>query len=531
MGKRRRSQSRAMAPVKRQAHMSAARPAYEAADPVSQDLAMWMPGLASADADWLGERNGVVARGRDLRRNNGWVSGGTRREIDAVIGASMRLSYKPDYRALGVTPEWADEFARRIESRWRIFANDPDFLADAARHDTVSGLFGLAYGHSAIDGDALAALLWLPGRGEWATTIQVIDPDRLSNPNGMYDQQLLRGGVHIDHYGAAIGYHIRRAHPNDRAMFAADSMIWDYMPRETPWRRPMMVHFFEKERAGQSRGVSRLAPVIEALFMDHKLGRTELQAATINAILAAFITSPFDSEMVAQSLAPDSETLGAYQEGRAAFHDERRITLGGSQITTLFPGETVEMPNATRPNAAFADFESAVLRKVASGTGLSYEQLTQDWSKVNYSSARAALIEVWRGFTARREKFTQGFCTPIFAAWLEEEMTIGGYQLPAGVPAFHSAKAAWTRCKWIGPARGYIDPTKEAEASGMRMGFNLSTLEAESAEQGRDWQEDIDQRAAEQRYMAARGVEMPALPKKATPNPASGNGDNTQDAA
>ena len=43
-----------------------------------------------------------------------------------------------------------------------------------------------------------------------------------------------------------------------------------------------------------------------------------------------------------------------------------------------------------------------------------------DWGQVNYSSARAALLEVWRGFTARKEHFAQAFMAPIYAAWLEE---------------------------------------------------------------------------------------------------------------
>ena len=118
--------------------------AYEAGDPISQELGLWHPGLGSADADWLGDRPAVIARVRDLVRNNGWASGAVRRELDAVIGSALRLSYKPDYRALGLDPEWADEFAERIEARWRTYANDPDHWADAARHDSVSGLFGLA---------------------------------------------------------------------------------------------------------------------------------------------------------------------------------------------------------------------------------------------------------------------------------------------------------------------------------------------------------------------------------------------------
>tara|TARA_R110002110_G_scaffold64634_3_gene178573 strand:+ start:13426 stop:15069 length:1644 start_codon:yes stop_codon:yes gene_type:complete len=502
--------------------------AYEAGDPISQELGSWFPGMASADADWLGERNHVTARIHDLVRNNGWASGAVRREVDAVIGASLRLSYKPDYRALGLDAEWAEEFAETIEGRWRLFANDPDKWADATRHDSIPGLFGLAYRHSEIDGEACAALLWLEKRGQWRTTVQLIDPDRLSNPNDQFDSDVLRGGVQLDQYGAAVGYHVRKRHPFDRGLTtSADAYTWEYIPRETSWGRPLFVHFFEKERAGQSRGISRFVAAVEGLFMDHKHGRIELQAAVLNAILAAVIESPMDGELAAQALAPGGD-IGTYQEQRSEFHKERRISVGGVQISTLFPGEKLNMPPASRPNAAFADFQSAVLRKVASAVGQSYEQFSQDWSKVNYSSARAALLEVWRGFAARREVFTQNFCTPIFGAWLEEELASGDYELPDGVPGFWEAKAAWTRCKWIGPARGWVDPVKEIDAAGKRMNFALSTQESEGAEQGGDWRETIDQLAKERRYRAKQGVPDPQFaPAGQQPSPDNSDDETT----
>src|SRR5260364_97631 len=46
-------------------------------------------------------------------------------------------------------------------------------------------LLRLAFRHKLVDGDALALLLWRPerigpGRARYATTVQLIDPDRLS---------------------------------------------------------------------------------------------------------------------------------------------------------------------------------------------------------------------------------------------------------------------------------------------------------------------------------------------------------------
>ena len=58
--------------------------------------------------------------------------------------------------------------------------------------------------------------------------------------------------------------------------------------------------------------------------------------------------------------------------------------------------DEVKINASPRQTQAFEGFQTAFLRSVASARGLSYEQVSMDWSKTNYSSARAALNEVWR---------------------------------------------------------------------------------------------------------------------------------------
>jgi lambda family phage portal protein len=195
---------------------------------------------------------------------------------------------------------------------------------------------------------------------------------------------------------------------------------------------------------------------------------------------------------------------------RSEFHDKRGLTLNGVQIPKLFPGEKFGLQAAARPAAQFGSFEEACLRNIAAGVGLSYEQLSQDWSKTNYSSARAALLEVWRGFNRTRARFCEQFATPVFALWLEEAINRGDIKLPKGAPDFYAAKAAYCRVKWIGPARGWVDPTKEATAAQLRMDIGLSTLEDECSEQCKDWEEVLHQRKRELDLIDKLGLPRPA---------------------
>jgi lambda family phage portal protein len=513
---------------------------YGAADQLSQELASWLPRLGSANSDYLWGRNTIVARTRDLVRNSGWASGAVTRHLDNIIGSGFRLSSKPDYQALGQTDDWAHEFAGEIEAGWRQFAEDPDNWADATRHNSVNGLFGIAFRTRFVDGDAFAAALWLDSKpgGKYATTIQLIDPDRVCNPYGAADSPTLRSGIEIDEYGAPVAYNVRLAHPADWPM-ASKAFRWERVARETPWGRRQMLHTFEMERPDQIRGVSPLAPILERLKMLDKYDKVELQAAVLNAIFAAFIESPFDHEMLDAALSSESHCLGQYQEMRSEYHKKRGITLNGVAIPKLFPGERFGMQAAARPAAQFGSFEEACLRNIAAGVGLSYEQLSQDWSKTNYSSARAALLEVWRGFGRTRARFAEQFATPVFALWLEEAINRGDINLPKGAPDFYEAKAAYCRLKWIGPARGWVDPTKEAQAAQMRMDIGISTLEDECSEQGKDWEEVLHQRKRELDMMDKLGLPRPAwadqmvLTAAGLPRPSdnSSGGDNGTDSS
>ncbi|MDE3022250.1 MAG: phage portal protein [Pseudomonadota bacterium] len=497
---------------------------YDAADIYSGHMAEWMPYLWSADGQLNMYRDRIVSRTRDMVRNDGWAAGGITRILDNAIGANFYPVIKPDYRALAAMTgnkafdaSWADAFGRVVEAAWRAWADDPGRYCNMERSQNVSQMMRLAFRHKLVDGDALAVLHWLPervgaGRAKYATTVQLIDPDRLSNPQLQFDQMSFRGGVVIDAHGAATGYYIRRAHQGDW-WSAAQSMTWDLIPRETPWGRPIVVHDFEHDRAGQHRGgAGILAPVLQRLKMLVKYDSTELDAAIVNAIFGAYIESPFDPAMVQDALGSEEydPALGAYQAARADFHSQRKITLGEVRMPTLFPGEKINAVDATRPASNFRDFEGAVLRNAASGIGISAQQLSNDWSDVNYSSARAALLEAWKTLTRRRDEFAQGFCQQIFVAFLEEVMEVEELPLPGNAPDFIDARAAYSRCHWMGPGRGWIDPVKEKEGAILGIDAGLSTLEHEAAENtGRDWEEILDQRQREIQAFKDRGLPLP----------------------
>jgi capsid protein len=74
-------------------------------------------------------------------------------------------------------------------------------------------------------------------------------------------------------------------------------MTWQRIPRETDWGARMWFMILIMSGA-QHRGNGILTPVIQRLKMLVKYDQSELEAAILNAIFAAYIESPYDPEMV-----------------------------------------------------------------------------------------------------------------------------------------------------------------------------------------------------------------------------------------
>lgn len=490
------------------------REAYDAADVMSQELGAWMPQREHPDSELGSARDPVTARSRDLVRNNGFAAGGIQRETDAVIGAQFRPAAKPDWRALGIDLEVANEIGDQMDAAWRIWADDPLHGADVSRTQDWGGLAALAYRTELIDGDAIAVVHWRDDSpGPFRTCLRIVDPDLLSNPQMAPDTPLQRGGIDLDRWGAPIAYNFRRQH--EMAFWGwGESQVWDRWERSLDWGRPQVVHCFERHRDGQTRGISRLAPVLDAMKMQDKHARVELQAAVLGAILGLFISSPLSPDAVQDLISDGSFT--DLDDARQLLAQKHGLTFGGVRLPVLAPGDSIQSVAVTRPAGQYAMFETAVLRRIATGIGMSYEQLAMDWSQVNYSSARAALVEIWRGFGARRREFAARFCQPIRLAVMEEAIDLGLVKLPPGAPSLYDAPGAWLRAKWIGPGRGFVDPVKEAQAAAIRVGLGLSTMEDEAAElSGADYGDNLAQIAREIAQMP-EGVLHPSQEKFAT---------------
>jgi lambda family phage portal protein len=486
--------------------------AYRAAAYGTQETAAWRPPNRSGDYATLQRRDITVARVHDLLRNDRHARAGLERLLDMAIGPGLICCPKPDYRALGISHEASRDLAAAMKTEWRHFAHDPRRLCDRQRRLTMDGLWRLLGRTWFRLGEATAVLTLNDFGARYETSVLAIDPYRLCNPHGEIDTKILRGGVEMDAAGVPLAYHVRNAHLGDY-WASGDSITWTRVPRETDWGRPVFVHGYEPDREGDTRGISPFVAVLSALRMLGKISENEAASGALNALFGAFITSGLPTDEVAGRLTPGGQisTQQRLHLDTLDYFEKYPARLGGVRIPVLPPGTEVKLNTTPRQVTAFQHFQTAFLQSVAATLGLSYEQLAMDWSRTNYSSARAALNEVWRSTRRMAAQIVDQVVTPIYFAVMDEAFDKAYLTPPKGAPDFMEMPGAYLRARWIGPGRGYIDPVKEAEGAALRMEGLVSTLEDELADVGRDLDETLDQIAFENAELARRGLSRQSL--------------------
>lgn len=506
--------------------------AHEAADQYDRALASWAPTVQSADADILPDKYLLDARSNDIVRNDAFAQSGVQLHKDNIVGAQYRLNAKPRLRVLGLDDTWEDEFAEEVEEKFTNWAESFNNWPDASRRNTLTSMVRLAVGTYLVGGEVLATAEWMRETDRaYRTAIQMIANDRLSNPGDQgYDMERTRGGVRLSASGAPIGYYIRQASPG--GMFDWNrSMKWSYIRARNGIGRPQVIHILEQQRPSQTRGVSQFAAALKEMRITKRFRDITLQNAVVNASFAAAIESELPPAQAFESIGGGDVGSSVVQYAQqflgaiAAYgNNARNMQIDGVKIPHLMPGTKLNMMPMGKPGGIGSEFEQSLLRYLAADLGVSYEQLSRDYSETNYSSARAGMVETWKYMQSRKKMVADRFAGMIYRLWFEEAVNKGDIESmnARSVPNMYEGlnMEAFTNAQWIGAGRGQIDELKETQAAILRIKNRLSTYEQEIARMGEDYRPIFRQIAREQGEME----ELEIMPLEANAiNAASGD--------
>jgi len=430
----------------------------------------------SSDVDDLPGIEKLRGIGRDLYRNSLITRSGIDTIRFNVIGAGLTVQSHIDAGFLGLSEEDARRWETMAERYFKMWASSEN--ADAEHTSNFYELQIIALIGAMVSGDIFAALPYIERKDTpFSLAVKLIEADLCSNPNKAKDTEKIAGGVETGAWGAPEYYHFSTSHPDGLSR----NVKWNRVPVFGESGRRNVLHVFEKVRPGQRRGVSVLAPIVEPLKQLGDYTHAELTAAVVSGLFTVFIESDMGE-------VPDG------MEGMVGSDDgvsDDEIKLEAGAVIGLAEGEKVTTANPNRPNTAFDPFTQAIFKQIGAALSIPYEVLLKHFSS-SYSASRAALLEAWKMFRARRVWFVDKFCQPVYEAFITECVLTGRIHAPGFIDD-PIVRAAYLGTSWNGPAQGQLNPVQETKAAKMKVEEGFSTRSKEASEMNST---DYDQNVA-----------------------------------
>ena len=356
---------------------------YAGASRERRGLMGWSTTRGDADTDTLPDLDALRSRSRDLYRNTPLATGAVNTVTTNVIGSGLRLQARIDREYLGLDDETADGWERRVEREFSLWADSHD--CDATRVDDFYGLQSLAFLSTLLSGDVFVNLPMIRAKGRpYDLRLQMIEADRVMNPDNRLEDEKLAGGVEVDIYGAPVAYHVANRHPGAWQLNDGFKRIPAFGDKTG---RRNILHLYTRLRPGQRRGVPYLAPVIETLKQLGRYTEAELMAAVVSGMFTVFIKTD-TGEGIDSPLSQEEKITD----------DPRIYEMGYGLITELKKNEDIAMANPQRPNQAFEPFMQAIIRFVGSALDLPHEMLVKHFlASYSEPGGLAGSLEVFPG--------------------------------------------------------------------------------------------------------------------------------------
>jgi lambda family phage portal protein len=312
--------------------------------------------------------------------------------------------------------------------------------------------------------------------------VDVLDVSQLDwtlNQDAGNGRNEIRLGIERDKWGTALTYHILANHPSEMRG----------RKKHIPVPAEDIIHLYFRRRPKQSRGYTWFAPVLIDLNNLGGYREAELIAARSAAAKMGFL----------QKTGEDAGPALEPEDGEESI----RWDADPGVIEQLPEGWAFQSWDPTHPTTAFADFESAILRSIATALRVSYMSLSGDLNGTSYGSGRIGLKAEQLVYQKLQQRLIEKVHTRVYRRWLKSALLKGALRLDSfDATRYHEAE-------WHPRAMPWIDPKAEIESAELEQKMGISTLTQLAASQGKDLQDNVNQTKAEIEMYHAAGLVHP----------------------
>lgn len=411
---------------------------------------------------------GIRVHARDLVRNNPWAKRGVNSIVNKTIGWGIEPQLPPG----------------RFAVRWKQWAETP--ACDADGRNDLQGLAKLIFRTVVVSGECLVRrrLRFVSDGLPLPVQLQVLEPDFLDDQK---DESLPNGGeiiqgVEFSPIGKREAYWLLPEHPGAARVGVRGSVFRqsDRIPASE------ILHICKPDRPGQVRDVSWLAPIVRRLKDLDDYEDAALMKQKIAACLAVLISGDD----------PGNLGVGTDIEGRDSLQPGLMVRTGSATTTTV-----VDPPAVSE----HGPYTTQVLRGIAAGAGIGYEDLTGDFQNMPFSAARMSRIQTWENIHDWRwSLMVPQFYDPVWA-WAVDAADFVGAMPPKGYAV-----------QWTPPPMPMLDPAAEGQAYIRNVRGGLQSLSDAHRELGYDPKRLLEELAADLKELDRLGLLLDSDPRVMT---------------
>ena len=427
-------------------------------------------------------------RSRELERNNAIADGMLSRAVENVVGEGFQHQSTTD-----------DEDWNKATNDWW------DGECESIDYNGLSWLEhqSLIYRSRLRDGDVLGVKL---ASGQ----IQGIEGDLIWSPDTAKGNQAIVDGILTDSGGRAVTYFITPYDMGGRKL-------------PVPYAAKDVVFFARTKRLGQLRGEPCFAQTFTLFDQVDKW----IEATIVQARMAACVGLAIIKKNAAAFNAA-LKTFPANPNAPAGAPPSRKIDFEPGMLPVFENGEEIQQLNPNQPNQSFPDNLVMMMRLAGLSLGMPLELVLLDFSRTNFASARASMLQAYRRFRNEQKIMIGRYLSPV-RNWKIQLAIQKGKLKP---------NPQWAKHRFIGQPWPYLDPTKEAQANQMLIDQGGLTIGQLLQSQGHDFDTWCAQRKLEIAKMKAADIPIlhhqvmqpfPAMPSAAVapqPQPVSITEDN-----
>ncbi|MGS4948076.1 phage portal protein [Meridianimarinicoccus sp. RP-17] len=379
----------------------------------------------------------LVARARHQAMNNDYMRAFLRMARQNVVG-SRGVTLQAQARMANGRLSQRENDA--IEAAWHRWTRKGRCEV-TGRHSFRMMLHG-AVATAARDGEIMIRLVYAADASEDGFAVQVLDPQRCPvdhDQDNMRDGAYIRSGIEYNRWGRPVAYLFTTLDTSE-ANYHYGAKAFVRVPATE------IIHAFVEDFPGQRRGLPWVAT---SLWRMGQLTEFE-NASLVNARESA-----------------NKQGFLEWEEGHGPDPDDDEEVLIESEAGTyheLPAGLRFKAHDPTYPSGEFAVFHKAMLRGVASGMGVAYNNLATDLEGVNFSSIRQGTLDEREHWKDLQEWLIESVVHPIYLAWLRQAL-LRGRIVVGNTPARPDRFDRFSRVAWQGRRWDWIDPGKDVRAA------------------------------------------------------------------